>query len=402
MGLLKQIGRSSQKSLMKSENNIFRVQGDFALGAVSRAKKLGSEKVISEIKKSGLRGRGGAGFPTGTKWEATSCNKNKIKYVVCNAHEGEPQTLKDQFLLENFSHLVLGGMIIAANVIGAKEIYLAVNKRYKEQIKQFKNEIGMFKRKKVLKNISVKIVECENFYVGGEESALLNEIEGRRIEPRQKIPFVCNVGLFGKPTIVNNVETFANVPFIINEGEKKYKKHGTKYSPGQKLVTISGDVKSPGVYEIELGTKLKDIINLAGGAKGKIKFVLTGGYSGTVVTPAKLNTSFEFDSFADGVALGAGTVIVYNDKTNLRNCLKDWLTFYKNESCGQCTPCREGTYRLWEIINKREDKISRSDKNKIDELFFVLENSSFCAFGSSVPMATKGLLEKFEKELISG
>lgn len=385
---------------MKKITNILNPERAYSFEAISKAKELGFSKSLALVKKSGLRGRGGAGFPTGLKWELAASGKETVKYVVCNAHEGEPFTLKDQFLLENFPHLVLGGMIVAANLLDAKDIYIGINKKYKKGATAFSDEVKAFRQKGYLKDIKVNIILCENFYVGGEESALLNEIEGKRVEPRHKIPFVCNCGLFQKPTLVNNAETFANIPFIFNEGPVSFGNHGTQASPGQKLATIAGDVNEPGVYEIEMGTKLKDVIELAGGPKGKIKFVLTGGYSGTVVLPSSLTIPFEFDSISSGVALGAGTIIVYNENTNLKDCLRDWFSFYKNESCGKCTPCREGTTRLTEIISKKENKISKADYEKIDELFLALENSSFCGLGTSVPIASRGLLEKFGKELI--
>jgi len=255
-------------------------------------------------------------------------------------------------------------------------------------------------------------------YIGGEESGVLNEIEGKRIEPRQKPPFVSTVGLFGKPTLINNVESFANIPFIISEGAKEFKKFGTEKSPGEKMITVSGDVEKPGVYKINFGQTLNDILEIAKGPSlGKIKFALTGGFASTAITPEKFNIPFDFDSFSFGVCVGAGTVIFYNDKTDLLKEMKKWLEFFKNESCGQCTPCREGTQRLYEIIQNtlrlrsgqaknpsttlRAGKISKTDLARMEEMFFALETSSFCPLGASAPMAAKGLISSFRKELIS-
>jgi len=381
--------------------NIFSLDKKYAFLAISKVVKLKGSQIINIVKTSGLRGQGGAGFPTGIKWATASCGNDPEKYVIANGHEGEPHTLKDMFLLENFPHLVLAGMIIAAKAIEAKKVYLVINKKYTKARKNFLKEIIFFKKKELLKDLHVDVVEAQNYYVGGEESSLINEIEGKRIEPRLKYPLVCNSGLFGKPTIVNNVETLANLPFIFNEKIASYKKLGSKYSPGKKLVTISGTVENPGVYEIELGMRLKDVISLAGSDFKNIKFALTGGFSGTVVLPSKFKTPFDFDSFTDGVFLGSGTIIVYDKKVNLKECLKSWLGFFKEESCGQCTPCREGSFRLWEIVNKKGNKISKEDKEKMDEIFFALKSSSFCALGSLIPEVLQGLIEKFKKEIIS-
>lgn len=380
---------------------ILQEEKKYAFLAIDKARKLGPKRVILELKKSLLRGRGGAGFPTGLKWEATFCDKADIKYVVCNAHEGEPQTLKDEFILENFSHLVLSGIIIAAQTIGAKKAFIVLNSSYKNAHQLLKKEIKNFSRKGKLYGLKIEIVLAQSFYIGGEESSLLNEIEKKRVEPRQKPPFVCNIGLYGAPTIVNNVETFSNIPFIISEGHNAYKKIGSKNSPGKKIVTISGNVKNPGVYEIELGMKLKDVIALAGADFPDIKFVLTGGYSGTIVLPNKLNISFDFDSLAQGVALGAGTIVVYNKKTDSRKCLREWLSFFAQESCGQCTPCREGLTRAYEIVSKK-GRLNSEDEKKLLELFDALKESSFCPLGSGAPTASEKLLQAFRKELIVG
>ena len=374
----------------------------FIFKALEKAKKTKPEALIKELKNSGLRGRGGAGFPTGFKWECVFFEKESPKYVVCNAHEGEPKTLKDKYLLKKFPHLVLGGMVIAAYTLGSKDLYITIKETYKKAQKTFKKEISIFKRKGFLKNINITVLPAKLGYIGGEESALLYEIEGKRIEPRQKPPFVSSVGLFLKPTLINNVESFANIPYIIYVGVKEFKKFGTKNSPGKKMITVAGDVGKPGVYEIEFGETINNILKIADGPLGKIKFALTGGYAGTVVLPKFFNTPFEFDSFQCGVCVGAGTIIFYNEKTNLSDCLKTWLSFFRKESCGQCTPCREGTFKAYEIVSKIKGKISPKDLEKIEELFFAMNNSSFCPLGCSVSLASSGLLKSFKKELVSG
>ena len=379
---------------------IFSEDKNLCFNALKKAQKMGPASVIAEIKISGLRGRGGAGFPTGLKWEIVNQEQNKPKYVACNAHEGETETLKDKYILENFPHLVLGGMLIAAEALDASEIFIAVKETYKEAIKIFKKEVAIFQKKGFLKSIKIIVLPAKLGYVGGEESAVLNEIEGKRIEPRPKPPFVASIGLFNKPTLINNVETFANIPYIVNRGSQEFRKFGTEGSPGQKLITVARDVKKPGIYGIEFGKTLNDILELAGGPKGKIKFVLTGGFAGTVVPPGKFNIPFEYDSFGRGVAVGAGTIIFYNDKRNLLSSMKEWLEFFKNESCGQCTPCREGTFRLYEIVTGAKNKLSKKDVQKMEDIFEALDNSSFCPLGMSVSMAPKGLLAYFRKELV--
>lgn len=380
---------------------IFIKDRKFVFKALKKAKFLIPDKIISEVKASGLRGRGGAGFPAGLKWELVSKENSTPKYIVCNAHEGEPETLKDKYLLENFPYLVLGGMLIAAKAINSKDLFITIKKTYKKAIVNLKKEILNLKKAGLLKDLKITIFPAELGYIGGEETALLNELEGKRIEPRIKPPFVSQAGLFRKPTIVNNVESFANTPFIIAKGAKEFRKFGTKNSPGKKLITVSGNVKNPGVYEIEFGQTLNEILEIVGKAKGKIKFALTGGFAGTVVTPEKFDIPFEYDSGRLGVCVGAGTIIFYNEKTNLLGALKTWLEFFKDQSCGQCTPCREGTFRLYEIIKNSKDKISQKDFEKIKDLFFSLENSSFCPLGVSASMAARGLIKAFYKELVS-
>lgn len=379
---------------------------------LKKAENLSPSSIISEVKNSGLRGRGGAGFPTGLKWELVSKEKAVPKYIVCNAHEGEPETKKDKYILENYPHLVLAGILIAGKALNVKKAYIALNPDYKKANSLLKKELSQLPGSVPCK---IEVVLVEHGYIGGEESGALNEIEGKRIEPRQKPPFVSTIGLFGKPTLINNVETFANIPFIVSEGALNFKKFGTKNSPGEKLITVSGDVKKPGVYKINFGQNLNDVLKIAGGpastrvgsstrgwSKGKIKFALTGGFSGLVATPNKFCIPYEYDAFSKGVCVGAGTIIFYNEKTNLLGEMKKWLNFYKEQSCGQCTPCREGTKRLYEIIDRAKNKISKEDLKKIEEIFFALDNSSFCPLGMSVSMATKGLILNFRKELVSG
>lgn len=380
--------------------DIFEKDKNLAFGSIKKAQAMSSSSMISEIKNSGLRGRGGAGFPTGLKWELVFKEKAVPKYIVCNAHEGEPETKKDKYILENYPHLVLAGIIIAAKALNVSKAFIAINPEYKKAISVLKKEIQNFGKEKLFNNLEIIIFPVQHGYIGGEESSALNEIEEKRIEPRQKPPFVSTVGLFGKPTLINNVETFANIPFIISEGAKSFKEIGTKDSPGEKIITVSGAVKNPGVYKINFGQNLNDILKIAGGAKGKIKFALTGGFSGLIVMPNSFEIPYEFGAFFKGLCVGAGTIIFYDKKTNLLGEMKKWLKFYRDESCGQCTPCREGTQRLYEIVLKTKGKISKEDLIRIEEIFYTLDNSSFCPLGISVPMAVKGLINNFRKELV--
>lgn len=380
-----------------ANNNIFNKDRKIAVDAIKKAKKIGPEKVISQIKLSGLKGRGGAGFLTGLKWELVLKEKNFPKYIVCNAHEGEPATFKDRHILMVYPHLVIGGLIIAANALQVKDVYVSTKETFHEVIKKLKSEIVFFKKQKLLSGLNINILPAKLGYIGGEETALLNEIEGKRVEPRNKPPYVSSRGLYGKPTIVNNVESFANIPFIISKGVKEFKKFGTEKSPGIKVMTITGAVKNPGVKEIEIGKTVNEILSICGGAKGKIKFALSGGYEGTLVLPNQFDIPLDFNSAID---LGPGNIIFFDQKANLKKNLTKWFRFFAEQSCGQCTPCREGSFRLYEIIIKTGEKIKIQDLKRMEEIFKTLETSSFCPLGLSIPRVTRQFINEFKEELV--
>lgn len=363
---------------------------------VKKASDFSGEEIINKIKKANIVGMGGAGFPAWIKWDAVKKSVSLVKYVVANGHEGEPYTLKDKFLMGNFPHQVIAGMLIAAKAVSSNNLYIVINGSYKEEFEILKKAIKDFQKENLLGDININISKAEDRYIGGEESALLNELEGKRIQPRLKTPLVCNCGLNGAPTIINNIETYVNVASLILKGAPSYKENN------KKLVTIAGDVKNPGVYEIKIGDSLESAIKLAGGFIGKVKFAIVGGYSGNVIVPQDFKKNLTFKFSTNDIYFGAGTIIVYNHQTKVLDVVKNLFEFYKNESCGQCTPCREGTMRVFEIVVKAKGKISKQDKEKIDELIFSMDSSSFCAFGQCVGMAAKGLFENFGKELLSG
>ncbi len=405
-----------------------KIEGYINFGGYKTLKKvltLKPQKIIEIILNSGLRGRSGCGFPTGKKWQLVGFNPEGEKYLICNAHEGEPATFKDKFLLEKNPHLVIEGMIIAAYATGIQKGYIYLNEHYKSASARLEKALkeshkNNFLGKNILKNkfnFEISIVKSLPYYVCGEESVVVETILGNRPEPRIKPPFVGSVGLHNKPTLVNNVETLANVPIILEKGTKEFKKIGTKNSPGTKLITLGGDIKYPGVFEIEMGTKLTNIIyELGGGIKeGKrLKFVQTGGgAAGTVVPPQLLDTALDFDACQKGVALGPGTIVVFDQDTKIIDFLKGIVRFFARESCGKCTPCREGTNRLVKLIEAKGQKTKEStyvtsdmtsaDRLKnIDLILEVCDNlsrSAFCGLGQAAPAPITTVLKWFKNEL---
>lgn len=376
-------------------------------------KALGMERqaIIDEIKKSGLRGRGGAGFPTGTKWQFVYNAAGDKKYAVCNADEGDPGAFMDRSVLEGDPHAVLEGMMIAGYAIGADEGYIYCRAEYPLAIRRLKLAISQAEKLGLLGdnilgsgfNFRITIKAGAGAFVCGEETALLNSIEGKRGMPRVRPPFPANKGLWGKPTVLNNVETYANVPFIIRKGGDWYAAMGTEKSKGSKVYCLTGKVNCTGLLEVPMGITLRDVIfSIGGGIQGgkKFKAVQSGGPSGGCLPEEKLDLPVEYESLtAAGAIMGSGGLVVMDEDTCMVDVAKFFLSFTQRESCGKCTPCREGTKRMLELLQKICDgKGEIEDLDKLDRLARVIKNSALCGLGQTCPNPVLTTLRYFRHE----
>lgn len=373
--------------------------------------RMAPEDVISEIKASGLRGRGGAGFPTGLKWSFMTTSKSGQKYIVCNSDEGEPGTFKDRDILRFNPHIVVEGMLIAAYAIGAETGYNYIHGEIFEVYERFEEVLGEahaagFLGEKILgSTFTFQLYSFHGYgaYICGEETALLESLEGKKGQPRFKPPFPAEFGLYGKPTNINNTETFAAVPWIILHGGLAYAKLGKPNSGGTKIFSVSGDVTYPGNYEIPLGTPFPKLLELAGGVCGgnKLKAVIPGGSSSPVVQGrVMMNTTMDYDSLSKaGSMLGSGGVIVIDETRCMVKSLLRLSYFYFEESCGQCTPCREGTGWLYRILNRIEHGNGKTED--LELLYSVAENikgKTICALGDAAAMPVQSFLEHYHEE----
>lgn len=371
------------------------------------------EAIIADLKLSGLRGRGGAGFPTGLKWSFMPKDFVGQKYLVCNSDEGEPGTFKDRDILHHNPHSVIEGMIIAAYVmsitVGYNYIHgeiFATYLRFEEAIEQAR-AAGYLGNNICGSAFSFQLHAFHGFgaYVCGEETAMLESIEGKKGQPRFKPPFPASFGLYGKPTTINNTETFAAVPFIMNMGGAAYAALGKPNNGGTKIFSVSGDVERPGNYEIPLGTPFSKLLELAGGMRNgtALKAVIPGGSSAPVV-PADLMmaTDMDYDSIAKaGSMLGSGAVIVMNDTRCMVKSLLRLSYFYMHESCGQCSPCREGTGWLWRIVNRIEHGQGRmEDLELLDSVAHNIQGRTICALGDAAAMPVRGMIKHFRNEFL--
>lgn len=372
--------------------------------ALAKARKTDQDELISEIENaSKLRGRGGAGFNTGFKWSGARGSEGDVKYVVCNADEGEPGTFKDRVIIENDPHTVIEGVLIAAYAIGATEAIIYVRGEYERQIALLRNAVKQAEEKGFTEGVHVSVYTGAGSYVCGEETALLNSVEGKRAEPRLKPPFPTVKGAFGKPTVVNNVETFANVPSIVKEGAEWFSQIGSKEYPGTKIFSVSGDVKKTGCYEMATDSTLLDIVaGLAGGVKDghTIKAVQLGGSSCGYIKGDEINLSIAFDSLRkSGKSLGSGAVLVLDDTRDMVEQVQQILHFFAHESCGKCTPCREGLYHACKIIDKFADsKATEEDLEMLLSLSEMMANDCFCPLGQGALTAFKSAYENFPED----
>ena len=373
--------------------------------------KLPPEGVIAEVKKSALRGRGGAGFPTGLKWSFMPRQFPGAKYIVCNSDEGEPGTCKDRDLLRYNPHSVIEGMIIAGYATGSTAAYNYIHGEIWEVYEQFEQALDEAKRAGYLgRNIlgsefSYELYAHPGFgaYICGEETALLESLEGKKGQPRFKPPFPASYGLYGKPTTINNTETFAAVPWILRNGADAFLALGKPNNGGTKLFSVTGHVKRPGNYEVRLGTPFAKLLEMAGGMRGgnKLKAVIPGG-SSMPVLPADvmMATDMDYDSIAKaGSMLGSGAVIVMDETTCMVRALERLSYFYFEESCGQCTPCREGTGWLYRVVHRIETGQGRQED--LDLLLNVSDNiagRTICALGDAAALPVKSFIRHFRAE----
>lgn len=368
------------------------------------------ESLIEELKISGLRGRGGAGFPISFKLESCKNTKSDKKFIVCNADEGDPGAYSDRYIMEQRPFPLLLGMIIAGYIVGADAGILYIRAEYPESIVIVDNAIRRLIDLKLLgENIldsgfdfQFKIVKAQGAYICGEETALLSSIEGQRPEVRTRPPFPTQQGLFNKPTVVNNVETLANIPFVLQHGGAKYAAIGKGKSTGTKLVSLDSHFKKPGVYEVDMGTPLKDVVyNLGGGFTTEIKAMQIGGPLGGLVPVHKIDDlTVDFESFSqNGFLLGHASIVCLPVDFPMIQYIEHLFQFTSHESCGKCFPCRLGSKRGAEMFQKAQYSEYKLDRELIDDLLDTMERGSLCALGGGLPLPIKNALHYFETEL---
>ncbi len=373
--------------------------------------QVAPEAIINEVKKSGLRGRGGAGFPTGLKWSFMPRHLPGDKYLVCNSDEGEPGTFKDRDILRFNPHVVIEGMAIAAYTMNIRTGYNYIHGEIFEDYERFEEALEEARAAGFLGNnilgssFSFQLHASHGFgaYICGEETALLESLEGKKGQPRFKPPFPASYGLYGKPTTINNTETFAAVPWIIRNGGQAYLEVGKPNNGGTKIYSVSGDVALPGNYEVPMGTPFSKLLALAGGMRGgrALKAVIPGGSSAPVL-PADIvmDCTMDYDSIAKaGSMLGSGAVIVLNDTRCMVKSLQRLSYFYQHESCGQCTPCREGTGWLYRMVHRIENGQGRAeDLELLNSVSDNIAGRTICALGDAAAMPVKSFIKHFRAE----
>jgi len=371
------------------------------------------QEVIEEIKKSGLRGRGGAGFPTGLKWDFAAKAKGEKKYILCNADEGDPGAFMDRSMLEGDAYSVLEAMIIGGYAIGANQGYIYVRAEYPLAIERLKIAVKEMRKHNLLgKNIlntgfdfDVEIRMGAGAFVCGEETALMRSIEGKRGEPRPRPPFPANQGLFEMPTVLNNVETLANIPYIIMHGAEKYASVGTEKSKGTKIFALAGNIYNTGLIEVPIGITLRDIVYKIGGGipnNKEFKAVQIGGPSGGCIPAQHLDTKVDYESLKElGAIMGSGGLIVIDEDTCMVDLARYFMNFIQDESCGKCTPCREGTRVMLDILNRIcEGKGKMEDLDILEELAYRIKDTALCGLGQTAPNPVLTTLRYFKDEYI--
>lgn len=351
------------------------------------------EEIVDEVKASKLKGRGGAGFSCGLKWELARKAKGDQKYLICNADEGEMGTFKDRHILAGDPFTLIEGMAIAARAIGADKAYIYLRAEYHFLLETVSNAVDQAKEKGFLDHVDIEIQEGAGAYICGEESALMNSLEGKRGEARFKPPFPTDRGLFGCPTIINNVETLMNIPSIVREGGEWFRKIGTEQSTGTKVFSVSGDVARPGVYELEMGSSLKELVEDIAGASD-VKAVQVGGATGRILPAAMLETPLSYET-----VLGSGGIVVFDQSRSIVEMVAGDISFLAEESCGQCTPCRDGTEVMREIFGRLETlEATAKDIDALEDLSSNMMLSSLCGLGQAAPIPVLDSLRYFRSE----
>ena len=375
-------------------------------------KELTPEQVVQELKTSGLRGRGGAGFPTGVKWDKVLNHRVKERYFVCNAGEHEPGTFKDRHLLKTIPHQLIEGCLIASRTAQAKASFIYVNHEYEEERENLKKALAQAKERGFVgKNIlgtgidiELQVFEGHGSYVAGEETAMLESMQGRPAMPRQKPPFYpTDYGLYGKPTLVNNVETLCNIPRILHKGAAWFTQVGTEKCPGTMMFSLSGAINRPGVYEMPMGVTVRELIEQCGGgvvAGRKIKAVFPGGPAFSMVTADQLDLLMDFDSLKKaGTGLGSAGVIVVDDATCMVRQTLKFSNFFKGESCGQCPPCRMGTINLATLMTKIEaGEGTQKDLDSLLQLCGFVKGTGYCTLVTGAAVLVQSSLKLFRPE----
>jgi bidirectional [NiFe] hydrogenase diaphorase subunit len=374
--------------------------------------EMDPSEVIQEVMTSGLRGRGGGGYPTGQKWSSVAKAKSELKYVVCNADEGDPGAFMDRSALESDPHRVLEGMAIAAYAVGARQGYLYIRAEYPTAIKRMKAAIKQAEKFGLLGqdicgtpfSLKLDVRLGAGAFVCGEETALINSIEGNRGMPSLRPPYPAESGLFEQPTLVNNVETFANITGIIKNGGKWYSQTGTAKSKGTKVFALTGEIKNTGLIEVPMGITLREIVYDIGGGipkKGrKFKAIQTGGPSGGCIPAEHLDTPVDYESLkALGSMMGSGGMIVIDDSSNMIDMARYFMEFSMNESCGKCAPCRVGTVQLYNLLGKfQQGEATEEDLVTLEELCDLVRNTSLCGLGQAAPNPIVSTLRYFRNE----
>lgn len=372
--------------------------------AIKKVVKMSREDVLFELKESKLKGRGGAGFPTSTKWMLTAAAKSDEKFLVCNADEGEPGTFKDRVLLIEYPELVFDGMVVGGYTIGAEHGILYLRGEYEYLLKSLQDYLEQMRKDNLLGNnicgkegfnFDISIFLGSGAYVCGEETALIESLEGHRGEPRNRPPYPISTGYLGKPTSVNNVETLCAVAHITLKGGSWFNKVGTDKSSGSKLFSVSGDCERPGVYELPWGTKVSELLELVGAKNTKA--VQIGGASGVCIPKSQFNRALAYEDVATG-----GSVMIFNESRNMLHVLKNFMEFFVDESCGQCTPCRIGNMKLLEGVEMIENgNYTFAHINKLKDLGRTMQVASKCGLGQSSPNPFISILENFNDEIFN-
>ena len=359
--------------------------------ALEKARReMTPEEVIAEIKQSGLRGRGGAGFPCGIKWEGAKNSPGDEKYVICNADEGEVGTFKDRYIIENDPFTLVEGLAIAGYAIGARHGYIYLRTEYHYLLDLLQGAINQARKSGFLDGFDIEVREGAGAYICGEESALMESIEGKRGEVRYRPPFPTVAGLWRKPTTINNVETLMNIPQIVLNGGGWYAKMGTERSKGTKVFSVSGDVAKPGVYELVLGSPLRELVEELAGARD-VKLIQIGGATGRIIPYELVDTPLAFENI-----LGAGAVTVFNKKRDVLDIVYRTMEFLAEESCGKCTPCRQGTEVMVEILQRFcQGEGAERDIKVMETLSETMMLSSLCGLGQAAPFAVTDTLKYF-------